>query len=345
MTQLLVLKERIRNFYQKFELYVDPVVKFFVAFLIFTLINKNLGYDARLTKVPIVLVISLLCAFAPSSILVLLSAVFTIGHIYAINPFLAIITVVVFLIIYVLFARFTPKQGYVILAVPVLYLLNLQYAVPILMGLIATPLSIIPISCGVVIYYFLQDIKSAAIVSNASVNVDDILMLYKDVMDTLLNNKVMFLTLLIFAIVLLITYLVRNLQIDHSFETSIFAGGAATILFYLIGDFIIDSQNLIFIMIIGTVFSCVFVFIIQFFRMTLEYSRVEKVQFEDDQYYYYVKAIPKVKVTTPEKSVKHFTTSSEAAEDDDELLEELDEDELALDPEDTLEGNDTNREN
>ena len=322
MTQLLVLKERIRNFYQKYELYIEPILKFLVAFVVFTLINKNLGYDVRLAKIPIVFAISLLCAFTPSTILVLLAAVFTIGHVYAINPYLAIITVLVFLIIYVLFARFTPKQGYVILAIPVLYLLNLQYAVPILLGLIATPLSIVPVSCGVIVYYFLMDIKNAAIVSNASVNVDDILLLYKDVMDTLINNKVMFLTLFIFAIVLLITYLVRNLQIDHSFETSIFAGGAATILFYLIGDFIIDSQNLIFKMIIGTVLSCILVFIVQFFRLTLEYSRIEKVQFEDDQYYYYVKAIPKVKVTTPEKSVKRFNAPSDLLKDVDEDKEE-----------------------
>lgn len=318
MTQLLVIKEQLRNFYQKYDVYIEPVLKFLAALLVFVLLNKNLGYDPRLKSFPIVMALSLFCAFTPSTIWVLLAALVSVGHIYALNPFLAIIAVIVLLILYVLFARFTPKQGYVILAIPVLYLLNLHYAIPILLGLIATPLSIIPISCGVVIYYLFVDIKNAAIVSNASVNVDDILLLYKDVMDTLVNNKEMFLTLFIFAVVLLITYLVRNLQIDHAFETSIFAGGAATILFYLIGDFVVDSQTMLIPMIIGAVLSCAIVFVIQFFRLTLEYSRVEKVQFEDDQYYYYVKAVPKVKVTTPEKSVKHFNKPSEMFGDIDE---------------------------
>ena len=34
--------------------------------------------------------------------------------------------------------------------------------------------------------------------------------------------------------------------------------------------------------------------------------RAEKVQFEDDEYYYYVKAVPKVTVTRPEKQVKQI---------------------------------------
>ena len=40
------------------------------------------------------------------------------------------------------------------------------------------------------------------------------------------------------------------------------------------------------------------------FSFNLDYSRTEKVQFEDDEYYYYVKAVPKVTVTTPEHKVK-----------------------------------------
>ena len=40
---------------------------------------------------------------------------------------------------------------------------------------------------------------------------------------------------------------------------------------------------------------------------TVDYRRTEYVQFEDDEYYYYVKAVPKVGVSVPEKQVKHIT--------------------------------------
>ena len=40
--------------------------------------------------------------------------------------------------------------------------------------------------------------------------------------------------------------------------------------------------------------------------MNLDYARTERVQFEDDEYYYYVKAIPKKMVAGKEVTVKHF---------------------------------------
>ncbi len=316
MTQLLVLKERIRMFYQKYEMYIDPIVKFIIAFVVFKLINIQLGYDERLGKFFVLFGLSAVSAFTPTTILVLLAGIYTVLSIYAVSPFLSIIAIIILLIIYVLFARLSLKFGYVILAVPILYLLNLQYVVPILLGLIATPVTIVPVCSGVVIYYFFLDIQTAALATNSTANVDDILVLYKQVINNLISNKMMMLTLLTFAIVLLVTYMIRNLSIDHAFEISIISGGACTILLYLIGDFVLDSSDLILKMIIGTILSCIIVYIIQFFRLTLEYSRVEHVQFEDDHYYYYVKAVPKVKVTTPEKKLKRFSKNVEAEDDE-----------------------------
>ena len=50
---------------------------------------------------------------------------------------------------------------------------------------------------------------------------------------------------------------------------------------------------------------------------SVDYSRTERVQFEDDEYYYYVKAVPKVVVATPEKTVKHITEHTQEKEDKD----------------------------
>ena len=38
----------------------------------------------------------------------------------------------------------------------------------------------------------------------------------------------------------------------------------------------------------------------------MDYTRTEHVQFEDDDYYYYVKAVPKKTVAVREVTVKHF---------------------------------------
>ena len=44
-------------------------------------------------------------------------------------------------------------------------------------------------------------------------------------------------------------------------------------------------------------------YIVQFFRLTLDYHGTRKLQFEDDEYYYYVTAVPKIKVAAVDKTV------------------------------------------
>ena len=59
-------------------------------------------------------------------------------------------------------------------------------------------------------------------------------------------------------------------------------------------------------MILGTLVSGILAIIIQFFHLALDYTGVEYVQFEDEDYYYYVKAVPKINVTTPQINVKRI---------------------------------------
>lgn len=321
MLNLLVLKERLRSTYQKYEVYIKPSVKFILALVVFMLINMNLGYNEKLSSLPVVIIMSLIAAFTPVAVLVLLAAVVSIGHIYSASMILAGMAVIVLLILYLMFLRFTPKLGYVVLAIPILYLLNIPYLIPILLGLIATPISIIPVSCGVIIYYLFHSIQVMGIQEGVT-SVEDIVTTYKSVFDGLFFNKVFILTLCTFAVVILVTYFVRKLSIDHAFDIAIVVGGAVNIVIFLIGDIIFNASHSIFSMIVGTVISCAIVYVIQFFRLALEYTGVEFVQFEDDDYYYYVKAVPKIKVTTPEVNVKRYSNPVQATKEPKEVEQE-----------------------
>jgi hypothetical protein len=310
MMPLLVFRERVKNFYQKNNIYINPAVKFVFALVTFLQINRNIGYDSRFNSILIVLGLSLLSAFTPSSIMVLLAAFLAAVHVYFIAPFLSAIIVMMFLIIYLLFARFTPKLGYVLLAVPVLYFLKIPFMIPILLGIIATPVAIIPTSCGIVIFNILQIIKETVKMQENS-SVADILKMYTAVIDNLMGNKQMIMSIVIFALILLVVYYVRRMKFDYAFEISIAAGVLTSILGFLVSDFIFDQTEQIVTMILGTILSGGIVYIINFFRLTLDYSGVEHVQFEDDVYYYYVKAVPKVAVTTPQIKVKHINVKSQ----------------------------------
>ena len=42
----------------------------------------------------------------------------------------------------------------------------------------------------------------------------------------------------------------------------------------------------------------------EFFVFGGDYSRTERLEYEDDEYFYYVKAVPKASVSTSERSIK-----------------------------------------
>ena len=46
--------------------------------------------------------------------------------------------------------------------------------------------------------------------------------------------------------------------------------------------------------------------VLEFFVFSVDYSRTEHLQYEDDEYYYYVKAVPKISIAAPEKTVKRI---------------------------------------
>lgn len=305
MMTLYELRERLRSFYQKYELYLDPMMKFILGFIVFTLMNQAIGYDVRLMRLPVVFVLSLLAAFVPFSILVLLGAGVAFAHVYSVSKILSIIIVLIMLILYLFFIRLTPKLGLVVLLLPILFILKIPYVVPLLLGVVTTPLSAIPAACGVVVYYLIAIIKDAASVQ-VSVSLEDALQLYKYVCDSLIKNNQMFMTIAIFTIVIALTYTIRKINMDYAYEIAIGAGAVACILCFLIGDLRLDVSDQIVSMIVGTLISAVLAYIILFFKQTLDYTAVEYTQFEDDDYVYYVKAVPKISVTTPQKNIKRI---------------------------------------
>ncbi len=304
MTKILEFRAILRAYYQKFQAVLDPLMKFIVAFAVFHMINKTLGYDTRLVKVPIEIVLSLLCAFTPSSVLVLFAMILSLLHVYSVSSILVLIIVAIFIILYCFFFRFTPKYGYAVVAVPILFPLNLSYCVPLLLGVTANPVTILPTACGVIIYHLFHIINTEAI-SEVS-NLDDTLELYMRVLDALVKNRQMFLEIIVFSLVIIAVYIIRSLKIEYAFEISIAVGAAVSILGFLIGSLKLDTSGKTGSIILGSLLSALIVLIIQFFKRALDYTAIENVQFEDDDYYYYVKAVPKIDIAVPHMRVKHI---------------------------------------
>lgn len=122
--------------------------------------------------------------------------------------------------------------------------------------------------------------------------------------DGLVQNWAMWITVIAFVVVVLLVNLLRTRSFDYAWRIAIIAGGVAYILVILAGDFCLDVTVSMVPMIISTVVSVLIGFVLEFFVYGGDYSRTERLEYEDDEYYYYVKAVPKASVATSEKYQK-----------------------------------------
>ena len=114
-----------------------------------------------------------------------------------------------------------------------------------------------------------------------------------------------------FTITVVVVYLIRRMSVDHSWTIAMIAGVMIEVLILLVGDLMYDTNLSIFSALLGAVVTVLVCKAIEFFRFCLDYSRTEKVQFEDDEYYYYVKAVPKAIVAGTDKKVTRFSGKEE----------------------------------
>lgn len=309
MTTLLVAKQIVMTLYSKYEVYITPILKFILALITLSMINSHLGYMDGINKMAVVLIVALMCSFMPTGFILVASAAFVLLHLYSFSLECAAIIGVAFLLMYLLYLRFSPKDTLVVVLTPVFFVLHVPYVIPLAMGFLGTPASVISVGCGVAAYYMIHYVTQNAPVISAMAE-EETAAKFKFVIDGLLKNKEMMVTIAAFAVTVFLVYCIRRLSVDYAWTIAAFAGAVSNIIILLVGDLIFETNISLAGVILGSIVALLLSIALQFFVFHVDYNRTEKVQFEDDEYYYYVKAVPKVTVTRPEKKVKKINSQN-----------------------------------
>lgn len=293
MTQLLIIREYIKNLIGRFENYVKPVSKFLFCFITLTLINKNIGFTGKLDSIAIVAIVSLAASFLPLNFIIVVAAGFILLHLYTLSLAAVIVAGILFLLIFLLYFRFSPKDTILLLVTPLAFILKIPYAIPLAAGLVSTPAAVVSVGSGVVIYYmlhFMADNQTALVVEDTS----QILEKFKFILDNLLlNNKQMVVLAFAFAVTIIVVSIIRKLPVDHAWTIAIVTGTLANIVIVLAGDLKYGTYIPKVSLFLGSIVGVLITVVIKFFLFNVDYSRTERVTFEDDEYVYYVKAVPK----------------------------------------------------
>ena len=315
IVKVLEVREYLRELYSQYDVYMIAVLKFLFTCIVLVSINSNIGYMPMLNNPLIVLGIGLLCSFLPVGIISFVVSISILMHFSVVSMELVITTLIALIAMYCLHFILKTQNSIVMVITLLACLYQMPGAIIVIIGLIFTPVAAIPAGFGVILYTIIMIAKKdvgTIFSTNSSL---DVLGKISYFFQNLGNNKTMLLLIGVFILIISFVYVVRRMNIYYAWSFAIGAGSVAYILLILIGSFVLNISVNILLVVGSVLIGSVFSLILYLFVFSLDYTRIEHVQFEDDDYYYFVKAVPKITVTTPEKKVKRINTRKIVHED------------------------------
>lgn len=308
MTTLLTFRDNLKTFCSRYDFVLTPVAKFLMTIIIFVSMNKRFGNVPVLSNGLLLFLLAAICAFIPVEFMAGIAAVMLVVQAAKVSLDVGLVTLAIILIFYCGYMRFDGKSAVIVLLVPVFYACHITYALPVVLGFLIGPSAVIPAIFGVILYYYENIVDGFKNVLAAATEEDEVVAGYQYILNELLNNKDMMLTFIVFAVVILITYAIYRLSFDNSWIVAFCVGGFMNVILFLFGSITLAVKVEIVPILLGSLFGIVIAVIVQFIKGIVDYQKADHLQFEDDEYYYYVKAIPKLVVSESNKNVKHINS-------------------------------------
>ena len=309
LTSVFEVRKKIIETYGRMEYVLVPMFKFAVAFLLIMAIDTHIGFNIALTNKLLGVIIALICSIVPVNFIAAIMMLLVLAHLYTLSMETLIVGGVIFLLMYLLYYHFSPKDRIMTLLLPLAFMGHMEYAIPVVAGLLFTPGSAVGIGFGVIVVKFLEYVEqNEAILRNSEIGpatVDN----FRNIVDALLQNRSMWILAVVMAATVIVVYFIRRLETAHSWTLAIIIGSVLELGALLYGDMKFDTNTELGKMFLGVVLSLIVEFLVEFFCFMVDYTRIENVQFEDDDYYYYVKAVPKVTVSDSLRIVKTINSS------------------------------------
>lgn len=303
MSSLLEWKEKLQKFYANQSIYVDKAIQFILGFVTFYLINSNIGLMKAASTPVVTAALAIICMFLPPVFTALAAAALILAHLFTLSIGVTAVSAAIFIMMFIFYCRFTPKRALILLIVPVAFMLKIPYAVPIACGLAMTPVTAVPIVFGTIVYYMIFCVKNSAAAITGAEGINGQISLF---VKLVFQNKELWITAVAFIICVFVVYFLHRMSVDHAWKIAVAAGAVINIVVIVIGDIAFNIHTSYAQLILGNVAAVLIGLVLEFFVFSVDYSRTEHLQYEDDEYYYYVKAVPKISIAAPEKTVKRI---------------------------------------
>lgn len=312
MKLLIDFRNKIEDLYLKYPSAAGYVTRFAALFVALLVLRGNVGFNEILSNIFFVIVFSGICAFLPLRLMVLALAAYMTVQIFSLGAGLGVITCFLVLIIYFVYYRFDEKTGYVIIFLPVLCMLRLPLLIPLILAIVAPAASILAALLGLVLYYFLHYLHIYTAVFQGVAGTDEITRMSM-ALSGLFGYREMWFTLVCMAAAFFVTWYLKKVNINQSHQMALCVGSGVYLILILASSLILGSitYSKLLWTVAGTLISLVLALFITGIIFPLDYSRTELLEFEDEEYKYYVRAVPKASISRESVRIKRIYSRKE----------------------------------
>ncbi len=307
MNRLLRIRNTVEEYYNGHRRIVGYIIRVVVLFLCMFTISRFVGFHPLLSETWFVIVLSLVFGFIPIRFIMIGVMAYTTLQVFSLSYGLGVITCIILIVMYLLFFRYASQFGYLLILLPVLYFLKIPLVAVLVLAVMGPAISVITVLFGTVYYYRLHYIDVHAVTFASSTGEPEFSK-GEILLQGVFGSREMLAMLGIMFIVFMLVHFVKRANFSRSYEIAITIGSGVYIILTLASELFfasITSTKLIVYVLSGLVCGAVAILIAMVLK-PLDYSRTETVEFEDEEYNYYVKAVPKVAFKTETVSVKRI---------------------------------------
>lgn len=294
----LYIRQQLRRFYAEYSTYILMAAKTVTAVALFLMINQAFPYRAILDREIVILAIALLCSILPWNYMTVIACVWLLAQLSGFSLEITLFVLVLLLALAVLRYLMLPGCSLVLVLLPVLAAAKIPYMIPLIVGLTAGLSGFVSVGSGVVLYYVLLFVtKNQSYFTEAAGHtlVERLLFLVKGFID----NREMLMLTVIFCMTAILVHLISRIDVKYAHIIAAVVGAVLMPLTMMMSEKVLHIGFGIGGEIWGSVLGLAVTLLVDWIRSGLVYARTESVQFEDDDYYYFVKAVPKIRVVDP----------------------------------------------
>lgn len=294
MQIMLEIKDALEAFYEKNDLWIQPVLKGLLCFLCCFTALQRIGAGGLLRFQFFALGMSILSAILPLSIMPLWPVALILLYLYTHSLVLFLVAFLVFLMTALMNAMLHGSHSGLILFIPLCFYLRIPFFAPVIAAYTFGLTALAPVALGSFLYIFYEYLCQNLTMDTGTeltAMAESISGLFLRLLS--MRSSVLILLAMVLSFFLLVTLQSLNFRYARELGTVLGPIAAFSALLLWLKQPIpgYSSGGMAAALMLSLVLSLLYGFLF----LAADYRSTEKVQFEDEDYFYYVKAIPKRK--------------------------------------------------